>query len=159
MTVRRYASSDFPAVCRIYADARRAELQFEDGSFDITPLDQDPVLRAAFEESTVFVFENTDVVGFAALHETQLRALFVRSDARGTGVGTALLRRVLDHSPDLMLNVAKSNAMARRFYERHGFDVAGTLVKQYGDRDVEYVRMACARHLKPGEADAAGVQQ
>lgn len=146
MGVRPYAGSDFGAVCGIYAEAKCAELQFEDRSFPITPLENDPVLLAAFEESTVFVFEseNHAVVGFVALHGTQLRALFVRTDARGMGAGTALLRSALGHAPALELNVAKSNAPARRFYERHGFLVAGASVRQYGGGEIDYVRMASA---------------
>ncbi|GGY41512.1 hypothetical protein GCM10007387_24300 [Pseudoduganella albidiflava] len=149
MTVRRYASGDFPAICRIYEDARRAELQFEAGSVEITPLDRDPALLAAFHESTVSVFEAGEVVGFAAVHGAQLRALFVLGDARGTGVGTSLLRSVLDSTPGLVLNVAKSNAGARRFYARHGFVAVGSVTRQYGGAAIDYVTMATGNGL-PG---------
>eukprot|EP01034_Spumella_vulgaris_P023014 gene23014-29202_t len=55
----------------------------------------------------------------------QLRALFVHSDARGRGVGQALLSAVMakERGP-LSLNVAKSNTPAVGFYEKFGFAVA-----------------------------------
>jgi len=39
MTVREFKAIDFPAVCRIYLEAKREELKFESSPFEITPLD------------------------------------------------------------------------------------------------------------------------
>jgi putative acetyltransferase len=142
MTVRYFKEGDFPAVCRIYIDAKRDELEFESSKFGITPLDQDAIILAAFKESEVLVFESDEVLGFAAIFDGQLRALFVHSDARGEGVGNALLNAVLaGTSKSLSLNVAKSNMNARRFYERNGFIVVGEVVRQYSGNDVEYAKM------------------
>lgn len=142
MAVRRFIESDFQAVCRIYLDAKRDELAFEDGYFEITPLDQDAFILAAFNESDVLVFENDGVMGFSATFDGQLRALFVHSNARGRGVGGALLNAVLAEAPEfLAVNVAKSNVNARRFYERSGFAPDGEIVRQYSGCDVAYVKM------------------
>jgi putative acetyltransferase len=56
MVVRDFTELDFPAVCHIYIEAKRDELQFESGHFEITPLDQDSVILAAFKESAILVF-------------------------------------------------------------------------------------------------------
>lgn len=146
MTVRRFIDSDFPAICRIYFEAKRDELEFESGHFSITPLEQDAAILAAFKESDVLVFESGEVLGFSATFKGQLRALFVRGDARRLGAGSALLKAVLDGIPQhLSLNVAKSNRHARRFYERHGFAPVGEIVRQYGGNDVRYVQMTHQR--------------
>ncbi|NVD97819.1 GNAT family N-acetyltransferase [Massilia sp. BJB1822] len=142
MAVRPYIETDFQAVCRIYLDAKRDELAFERGDFLITPLDQDAVIRAAFKESAVLVFESDEVLGFSATFDGQLRALFVHSSARGRGAGGALLNAVLAEAPQgISLNVAKSNEGARRFYEEHGFAAVGEIVRQYGGYDVAYLQM------------------
>ncbi|UTY59591.1 GNAT family N-acetyltransferase [Massilia sp. erpn] len=142
MAVRPYIEADFQAVCRIYLDAKRDELAFERGDFLITPLDQDAAIRAAFNESAVLVFDSGEILGFSAAFEGQLRALFVHSSARGRGVGAALLNAVLaEVTQGLSLNVARSNAGARRFYEEHGFVAVGKIVRQYGGQDVLYLQM------------------
>lgn len=142
MTVRHYEQTDFPAVCRVYIDAKRDELKSELGIFDFTPLDKDAVILAAFEESDVIVYENERVVGFAASFDGQLRALFVHSEARGKGVGQALLSTVLaSASEGVLLHVAKSNSGAIRFYEKNGFSVVEEAIRKYSGIDVVYAKM------------------
>jgi putative acetyltransferase len=141
MTVREYTESDFPAVCSIYLDAKRDELQFEIGEFHIVPLNHDAALLAAFRESAVVVFEEKEVLGFAALYGNQLRAMFVRRDARGKGVGQALLDAALSQNTELLLNVAKSNGGARRFYARNGFVPIGEDARMYRNTAVTYIQM------------------
>jgi putative acetyltransferase len=91
MVVRDFTELDFPAVCSIYIEAKSDELQFEKGAVEITPLDEDTVILAAFKESALLIIEDKEVLAFAALYGNQLRAMFVRRDVRGNGVGQALL--------------------------------------------------------------------
>ena len=63
--------------------------------------------------------------------ELHINNLAVMPDARGHGLGTALLLHVLDQGNRLgarraLLEVRESNAAARRLYERLGFAVSGT---------------------------------
>ena len=55
----------------------------------------------------------------------QLVKLYLRSEARGRGVGTvilaALLRSAAQRSQPLQLRVLAVNVRAQRFYTRHGF--------------------------------------
>ena len=145
MAVRPYTETDFPAVCRIYLDAKRVELAFEAERATIVPLERDAAILAAFSESDVMVVEpdgGHGITGFAAFCGDQLRALFVSAGARGNGAGGALLHAVMAAVPGpLSLNVARSNRAARRFYERHGFRIAGETVRQYGGNGVAYLIM------------------
>jgi putative acetyltransferase len=141
MAVREYTESDFRAVCSIYLEAKRDELQFESGEHEIVPLSEDAAILAAFRESAVLVFEEKEVFGFAALFGNQLRAMFVRRDARGKGVGQALLEAARSENPELVLNVAKSNVGAMRFYARNGFVATGEDGRTYGDIAVTYIQM------------------
>jgi GNAT superfamily N-acetyltransferase/chorismate mutase len=62
------------------------------------------------------------VVGYSRATTTWLDDLYVRPDAQGRGVGSALLDRVLALHPDgIGLWVFESNRPARDFYARHGF--------------------------------------
>jgi len=145
MRVRDYEEQDFDAVAAVYADAKLDELKFEAQSFVLAPLSEDPVILAAFQESSVLVCEDCGgIVGFAASVPGQLRALFVHSDARGRGVGQALLTAVMEKEVGpLSLNVAKSNMPAVGFYEKFGFAVASETTRQYNGVNVAYYQMAC----------------
>jgi len=142
MTVREFRAADFPAVCRIYADAKGEELKFEPHSFQVTPLEQDEGILAAFNESDVIVFDDGKVRGFAATFSGQLRVLFVHGEARGNGIGQALLNAVVDKETEgVSLNVARSNADAQRFYARNGFSVVGETTRHYSGFNVTYLKM------------------
>jgi putative acetyltransferase len=143
MAVRAYKDTDFPAICHIYIDAKQDELKAESFDVDVLSLSQDALILAAFHESDVLVFEDENVVGFAARFGGELRALFVHGSARGRGVGQALLDAVTASAPRRMsLNVAKSNSGARRFYEKNGFSSVAEVVKRYNGNDVAYVTMS-----------------
>jgi putative acetyltransferase len=145
MPVRDLKAGDFPAVCSIYLEAKREELRFEAHPFDVTPLEQDEGVLAAFNESDVCVFDDGEVRGFAATFAGQLRALFVGREARGKGIGQALLDSVVaKEAKGVSLNVAKSNVNALRFYVRNGFLITGETVREYSGYRINYVKMQLA---------------
>ena len=61
------------------------------------------------------------IVAFMALREPELNALYVATDARGRGVGSALLRHAQKVCRSLTLWTYQANTAAQRFYLRHGF--------------------------------------
>lgn len=80
------------------------------------------------------------IAGFCSfwlvLDEIHINNLAVRADHQGQGVGTTLLQRVLDAGASrgaerATLEVRRSNAAARRLYERLAFEVAGTRPNYY----------------------------
>lgn len=155
MTVRAYTPGDFPAVCRIYLDAKRAELRFEPGRFEFTPLEQDAGMLTAFNESSVLVYDDGEVQGFSATFDGQLRALFVQGSARSKGIGQKLLNAVIANTPSaITLNVAHSNEGAIRFYDRNGFTLIGETTRQYSGTEVRYAQMQLARNAQAGIREA-----
>ncbi|HEX4202119.1 MAG TPA: GNAT family N-acetyltransferase [Chthoniobacterales bacterium] len=58
-------------------------------------------------------------------HKGVLWGMYVKREARGSGLATALVETVLDHASkeveQVQLTVVVNNARARRFYERMGF--------------------------------------
>lgn len=60
-----------------------------------------------------------------------------------TGIGSALLysalARLRDRASEAVLQVAKSNWAAIRFYEKHGFEVKGVISGYYLDGEDAYI--------------------
>ena len=68
--------------------------------------------------------EKNTVIGFAALCQGALEALFVRPVWWGKGVGSRLLRHVQGLHTELTLAVYSRNNRAVSFYLHHGFTVS-----------------------------------
>ena len=64
------------------------------------------------------------IAGFAGICGDMLEMLFVRAEARGQGLGSALIRRVLEEGAT-RLDVNEQNPQAVGFYERMGFERVG----------------------------------
>ena len=68
--------------------------------------------------------EGGRIAGFAGIRGDMLEMLFVRAEARGQGLGSALIRRVLEEGAT-RLDVNEQNPQAVGFYERMGFERVG----------------------------------
>lgn len=86
--------------------------------------------------------EGTRLVGFGGIwlmvDEAHITTIAVRPDARGRGIGTALLLALLvaareGGATSATLDVRVSNLGAQRLYERLGFRPAGRRVRYYDD--------------------------
>jgi putative acetyltransferase len=64
-------------------------------------------------------------VGFMALSDGHMDALFIDAAARGQGVGRALVAHALTIAPTLTTDVNEQNAQAVGFYRRLGFVPTG----------------------------------
>jgi len=72
--------------------------------------------------SDVWVFElNAQVVGFYALHNNTLAAIFVAPQHQGRGNGKQLLNHAKQQRNELHLTVYKANEPSCRFYRNQGF--------------------------------------
>lgn len=137
MTIRPYHEADFPAVLDIYAACKLDEVRFEESSFRLLPLDEDPKRLKGFRASTVLIYEQQKILGYAAYDGSEITALFVHPDGRGTGIGKTLLQDMLDRMEgEVVLYVAKSNHPAKRLYERHGFVVINEFMTEYNGTPV-----------------------
>jgi len=68
--------------------------------------------------------EEGTILGFAALDQGALEALFVQPAYWGKGVGSRLLRHVQNLHAELTLAVYSKNSRAVSFYLHHGFAVS-----------------------------------
>jgi ribosomal protein S18 acetylase RimI-like enzyme len=82
-----------------------------------------------------------EVVGFMAIRGSYIDRMYVRPDDQRGGVGTALLEKARELSPDdLALHTHRANRSARAFYEKHGFRPVrfGVSPPPESEPDVEY---------------------
>lgn len=74
--------------------------------------------------STIHVAEDQQqLLGFIALMEDQIAALFVHPDHQGKGIGRSLLAIAKALHPQLKLNVYAKNQASVRFYTMQGFEI------------------------------------
>ena len=103
--------------------------------------------------STMIAFSNGNLCGMVSFGESrdaelsdfaEIVAIYTVEDCWGTGVGTQLMELALSEIENqgynnVLLWTFKANARARRFYEKHGFVLDGT-VKDSGFGDAKEVR-------------------
>jgi putative acetyltransferase len=77
-----------------------------------------------FAECTIWgAFENGLLQGHIAIRTGWIDHLYVDPDAHRRGIGSGLLDLAKARQSRLRLRTFQANAGARRFYERHGFDI------------------------------------
>ena len=120
--IRRAESEDVDAIAALY-----------ERSF--ATLDFLPVLHTLEEHRNWFArvvadqdvwvwHDGAAILGFAALGDGMLNYLYLEPDARGRGIGSALLEHVKAHRPEgFRFWVFQQNEKARRFYENRGCTV------------------------------------
>lgn len=80
------------------------------------------------------------VVFAQVLDEASIHRIAIHPEQRGLGLGKALLQSALEHmrrtgASRCLLEVRRSNAVARRMYEAHGFDHDGVRKNYYPTPD------------------------
>ncbi|TXS42945.1 GNAT family N-acetyltransferase [Streptomyces sp. OR43] len=129
--LREARAEDADALTRLFLDSRAAALPY--------------LPRVHSDEATLgwmthVVLPGTDVwvaelgkdggtaepVGFVSVDGDEIEQLYLRPDMRRRGIGTRLLAKARERSPQgLGLYTFQRNADARAFYERHGFTAVG----------------------------------
>ena len=132
MPIREFLPSDLTAVLEIYALSKLDEFANEPIRPSLVPLAHDKARWQQFSSSTVYVYEEGGVRGYGGHAGNEITALFVHPDARGHGVGLALLRCLVAKIPgDCYLSVAMSNVRAIELYRGLGFAASESFVGVY----------------------------
>jgi ribosomal protein S18 acetylase RimI-like enzyme len=100
------------------------------------------------------------IVGFQPLegpkiaHKGVLWGMYVRPEARGTGLATALVGSLIEHAREhveqIQLTVVSNNPRARRFYQRMGFSEYGLEKKALKYNGVYFDEVLMVRFLNDG---------
>ena len=139
MQVRRLTEDD----AEVFREIRLEALKGHPESFQSTyesaaELPLDAFAQRLRQYALFGGFIGDDLCGFVGFfplrnpkikHKGILWGMFVKEDARGTGLAEAMVGAVLDHAQDkveqILLSVIEENTRARRFYEKMGFEPFG----------------------------------
>jgi GNAT superfamily N-acetyltransferase len=150
----------------IFRSIRLEALNREPQAFASTAADWEQLSaeewRARLTNNAVFVaFEGSQPLGIMGLmrerasrlaHRATIIMVYVRDEARGTGVARHLLAHLTDHARAsgirlLELVVRADNPTATRFYAREGFHEIGRVPGGMLEGDVEVDEILMARHI------------
>jgi len=147
IVVRGFIELDFDRVVAQWHETNLA-------SYPYVPLHQERSLDDArmffrkrlLPECRVWIAElGSEPLGLLAMSDSWIRQLAVFPSFQRQGVGTALLRKAREESPQqLRLYTFRRNRPARAFYEKHGFAAVafGTSPAPESEPDVEYLWQA-----------------
>lgn len=135
--IRKYLVDDIEAVLKIWLSASIKAHDFVEPSFWKSQVDN--MRNIYLPVSEIHVYEKDSiVVGFYALHEKNLAAIFVAPEHQGQGIGKQLLVHAKSQRSELTLSVYKENQAAYQFYLTQGFKVICEQKDEH-TRHLEYV--------------------
>lgn len=126
--IREYRNKDIERILDIWFSASLKAHDFIEGSFWESQVNN---MRNLYIPSAdiVYVYEKKNhVVGFYAMHENTLAALFVAPEFQRQGIGKALMLHAKSQKNNLELTVYKENESSCEFYLKQGFKVVSEQV-------------------------------
>ena len=124
--IRAYQDRDLDELLEVWYQASLLAHPFLDETFLSQERENIAAVYMPMAETWVYVREG-NVVGFIALIDNEVGALFVDPTVHGEGIGRALMDHARALREELVVDVFKANGMGRRFYDRYGFE----MVKEY----------------------------
>jgi RimJ/RimL family protein N-acetyltransferase len=117
-------------------------------------LETSPVFGGWIDDSPLLGVAGFHVNGSAKLrHKGVLWGMYVRPDARGTGLAARLVQRVIEHGQsvveEICLTVVASNTAAHRLYRAAGFEQYGLERRALKVGDAYHDEMLMALQLHP----------
>jgi phosphinothricin acetyltransferase len=162
MHIRDANEADLPGILAIYNEViatstavfsdRPATLEDRQAWFTARAGQGYPVLVAVEDDGSVLGFASFgDFRAWPGYRHTVEHSVHVRADARGRGIGSALLPPLLERAADLgkhvvVAGIDADNAGSIRMHERLGFERAG-LLRQVGRKFDRWLDLALMQRL------------
>lgn len=128
IVIRPYRPEDWPRLMAIHDAARRMELKHAGLDAAFVPLVEAAKREGLFDYAVCVALAQGRVVGFVAYAEDELAWLYVDPACMRQGIGTRLIRYVVEstsHRP-LCIEVLAGNTPALQAYKAMGFDLVDT---------------------------------
>ncbi|KOF17796.1 hypothetical protein AC244_15510 [Ensifer adhaerens] len=125
ISIRSSRPSDFSRTLDIWRSAVVATHRFLLGE-NFAAIEE-MVATQYLPQAELWIAADADDValGFMGMTEAQIDSLFVHADARGAGVGRALVEHAAKLHPVLTVDVNEQNLSGAGFYARMGFETTG----------------------------------
>ena len=128
--IRKYNSNDLDLVIEIWLEASVKAHNFVSADFWESQVES--MRNIYIPASEVFVYEiESNIVGFYALYENNLAAIFVLPAFQGKGIGKQLLSHAKAQRAILSLSVYKENKASYQFYLSQGFRVVSEQLDEH----------------------------
>jgi len=144
ISIRPYRSTDLAAVVAMWRASKRAAFPYVEAQQLYTLQNDTDYFRDVLaQECEVWLATDEEqIVGLLAVRDDLIDQLFVAIDGQRHGVGSALLVKARELSPDqLRAYTFQKNRPARAFYEKHGFHIVRSWVSPppENEPDLEYL--------------------
>lgn len=120
--IRKYNENDMASVLEIWLNASVQAHAFISPEFWESQVENMRNIYIPASETYVYEVESK-VVGFYALYENSLAAIFVSPELQGKGIGKQLLSHAKTQRAELSLAVYKENQASYQFYLSQDFKV------------------------------------
>ena len=122
--IRQYQDTDINAVVSVWRTASDFAHPFLSKSFQHK---QSANFRNIYPQyAKIWVKElNGEIIGFIAMIDAEVGAIFVHPKYHGQGLGYELMNFAVKQKGAVTLDVFKQNAVGRKFYDRYGFKTVG----------------------------------
>ncbi|EGQ7769626.1 N-acetyltransferase [Vibrio parahaemolyticus] len=128
--IRKYNSNDLDSVLEIWLEASVKAHDFVPADFWGSQVEN--MRNIYIPASEVFVYEiESKIVGFYALYESTLAAIFVFPEFQGKCIGKQLLNHAKAQRAILSLSVYKENQASYQFYLSQGFAVVSEQLDEH----------------------------
>lgn len=125
--IRPYETNDADAVVSVWREASDLAHPFLSKAFQ--DKEAGNVRNVYPNFAKIWVKEaGGEIVGFVAMIEAEVGAIFVRPAFHGHGFGRELMDYVVARTGAVTLDVFKDNRIGRRFYDRYGFKLVDEYV-------------------------------
>lgn len=121
--IRKYSDNDLDSVIEIWLEASIKAHSFVAEDFWRSQIGNMRDLYIPASETYVYELDS-EVVGFYALYENNLAAIFVKPELQGKGIGKQLINHAKTLRQTINLNVYKENQASYDFYRSQGFKLA-----------------------------------
>ena len=118
--IKKYSGNDLDSVIKIWLAASIKAHSFVPEDFWRSQIGN--MREIYIPASETYVYElDSEVVGFYALYENNLAAIFVKPELQGKGIGKQLINHAKTLRQTINLNVYKENQASYDFYRSQGF--------------------------------------
>lgn len=119
--IRKYKDEDLEIIMKIWLEENINTHNFISSQYWKSNYEY---VKELLPNAEIWVYTiNNNIVGFIGLNENYIEGIFVNINYHNKGIGTELLRKVMEQNRELNLRVYEKNKVAINFYNKNLFKV------------------------------------